>query len=194
MAMNKIQGRICMHTVAKLLLGTILLAGAATSALAQNGPRPGDPPMATYNDPPGPLPNILNIPLHTKDSLTSNRVFRDPSQPGMYGAITIWQPGNFSRPHIHNTDRFVYVVSGTWWVSNSTTFDPKLTYPIPQGSYVVDIANKVHWDGNRVGGPPTVLYIVGEGPMKTIYVDKDGKPLAVQPVQERRTPAAAPAR
>ena len=184
-----------MNIAVKFLLGTALLAGLTASALAQQGPRPGDPPIATVNDPPGALPNPLNIVIHTKDSLTSNRVFGEASQPGMYGAITIWQPGNFSRPHFHNTDRFVYVVSGTWWVSNSTTFDPKLTYPIPQGSYVVDIANKIHWDRDRAGGPPTVLYIVGEGPMQTIYVDKDGKPLAVQPTEGRGgAPAAAAAR
>ena len=175
-----------MHIVAKLVLGTALLAGATTSALAQSGPQPGDPPMATYNDPPGPKPNIANIPFHLKDEVfPRNKVFGDSTKPGMYGAITIWQPGNFSRPHFHNTDRFVYVVSGTWWVGAGTDFDTKTTYPIPQGSYVVDVANRVHWDGDRLGGPPTVLYIVGEGPMQTIYVDHDGKALATQPVQEQ---------
>ena len=41
----------------------------------------------------------------------------------------------------------------------------------------MDVTDQVHWDGDRAGGPPTVLYIVGEGPMHTIQVDKDGKPL-----------------
>ena len=122
-----------MHIVAKLVLGTALIAGATTSALAQQGPRPGDPPMATYNDPPGPKPDPANIPIHLKDEVfPKNKVFGNSTQPGMYGAITIWQPGNFSRPHFHNTDRFVYVVSGTWWVGAGTDFDTKTTYPIPR--------------------------------------------------------------
>ncbi|HVT98217.1 MAG TPA: cupin domain-containing protein [Acidobacteriaceae bacterium] len=182
-----------MHIIAKLFLGTALLAGAVTGALAQA--QPGDPPIPTYNDPPGPLPNPLNITMHPGSVFPENRVFGDPSKPGIYGMITTWQPGKFSRPHFHNTDRFVYVVSGTWWVSASNDFDPKTTYPIPQGTFAVDLANKVHWDGNRLGGPPTVLYIVGEGPLTNISVGHDGKPLAVQPNHQQRpaAPAAAPA-
>ena len=65
-----------MHIVVKLLVGTALLAAATTSALAQNGQRPGDPPLATYNDPPGALPNPLNIVIHKKDDVfPQNRVF-----------------------------------------------------------------------------------------------------------------------
>jgi len=26
-----------------------------------------------------------------------------------------WLPGNFSRLHFHNSDRFFVVISGNWW-------------------------------------------------------------------------------
>jgi hypothetical protein len=48
---------------------------------------------------------------------------------------------------------------------------------MPQGSFVTDLANTVHWDGARAGGPPAILELVGMGPVKTIQVDDNGKPL-----------------
>jgi quercetin dioxygenase-like cupin family protein len=80
-------------------------------------------------------------------------------------------------PHFHDQDRYIYVVSGTWWVSSSNHYDPKTTYPMPAGSVVQDVANTVHYDGARAGGPPAILELVGMGPVKTIQVGEDGKPL-----------------
>jgi hypothetical protein len=176
-----------MHSVAKILLGTVALAGIAAAAYAQ-GAAPSGPTMAdvSINDPAGPIPNPANIPFTPPDKLvwTGNpkgeqqiKLFGDPSKPGMYGVLIKWAPGTGSRPHFHDQDRFIYVVSGTWWVSSSTHYDPKLTHPMPAGSYVEDIANTVHWDGARAGGPPAILELVGMGPVKTIQVDENGKPL-----------------
>jgi hypothetical protein len=39
----------------------------------------------------------------------------------------------------------------------------------------------VHWDGARMGGPPVILELVGMGPVKTIPVGEDGKPLPPRP-------------
>ncbi|MGH8259971.1 MAG: hypothetical protein ACREUG_09800, partial [Steroidobacteraceae bacterium] len=58
-------------------------------------------------------------------------------------------------------------VSGTWWVSSSTTHDKSRMYPVPAGSFVTDIANTVHWDGARKSTGPCLLMLVGEGPMHT---------------------------
>jgi hypothetical protein len=77
---------------------------------------------------------------------------------------------------MHDKDRFIYVVSGTWWVSSSPVYDPKLSYPMTAGSSVEDVAGTVHWDGARAGGPPAILELVGMGPVKTIPVDENGKP------------------
>ena len=92
-------------------------------------------------------------------------LFGDPAKPGPYGLLSKWQPGNYSRPHSHSTDRWIYVVSGTWWKSSSATFDPATAYPYPAGSFVTDLAGQMHWDGVR--DEEVVLEIVGMGPMTT---------------------------
>ena len=78
-----------------------------------------------------------------------------------------WDPGHNSKPHFHSTDRYIYVVSGTWWVSSSTHYDPGKMYPIPAGSFVTDIKNTIHWDGAKAETGPCILMLVGEGPMTT---------------------------
>ena len=92
-------------------------------------------------------------------------LFGDPNKPGPYGVLIKWLPGNYSRPHFHTTDRYAYVISGTWWKSDSRTYDPAKTYPYPAGSFVTDLAGKVHWDGAKDG--EVVIEIVGMGPMTT---------------------------
>jgi quercetin dioxygenase-like cupin family protein len=185
-----------MRKVATLVLGTVALAGVAAVAYGQ-GMAPQGPSMAdaSINDPKGPVPDAKNIPFIPPEKLQAMfagngeqqiKLFGDPSQPGMYGVLIKWDPGKGSRPHFHDQDRFIYVVSGTWWVSSSTHYDPKLTYPMPAGSFVTDIKNTVHWDGARVGGPPAILELVGMGPVKTIQVDENGKPLPPRQPQAAR--------
>ena len=101
-------------------------------------------------------------------------LFGDPSKPGIYGVLIKWEPGHNSKPHFHSTDRYIYVVSGSWWVSSSTHYDPSKMYPIPAGSFVTDIKNTVHWDGAKAETGPCVLLLVGEGPMTSArYEPKD---------------------
>lgn len=97
-------------------------------------------------------------------------IFGDPDKPGIYGILIRWHPGNFSRPHFHNTDRYAYVLSGTWWVSSNDTFDTDKTYPMPAGSVVTDLANTVHFDGAKDG--EALLELVGMGPVTTTPVKK----------------------
>jgi hypothetical protein len=110
------------------------------------------------------------------------KVMGDPAKPGPYILLLKWNPGAFSRPHIHEKTRYIAVISGTWWVSSSTQFDPAKTYPIPAGSLVRNEANLVHWDGAR--DAPVILQISGEGPVSTINVDEQGKPLPRAPRPE----------
>jgi hypothetical protein len=88
-------------------------------------------------------------------------LFGDPSKPGPYGFLAKWMPGNFSRPHFHSVDRWICVVSGAWWVSSSSDFDLAKAYPLQAGTFAIDRANTVHWDGVKAGGEPAVLELVG---------------------------------
>ena len=91
-------------------------------------------------------------------------LFGDPTKPGLYGVLNKWTAGNhFSRPHFHPNDRFITVISGTWWVGSGPVFDPENgTVPVPAGSFVTHYAKQVHWDGAK--DTDAVLLIVGEGP------------------------------
>ena len=86
----------------------------------------------------------------------------DPAKPGLYVVLTKWLPGNMSRPHFHPNDRFITVLSGTWWVGSGTKFDPDATVPMPAGTFVTHFGKQVHYDGAKDG--EAVLQIVGEGP------------------------------
>jgi len=89
-------------------------------------------------------------------------LFGDPSKPGLYGVLTKWHPGHMSRPHFHANDRFITVISGTWWCGTGTKYDPASTVPIPAGSFVKHVGKGIHYDGAK--DEEVVLEIVGEGP------------------------------
>ncbi len=86
----------------------------------------------------------------------------DPTKPGPYAILVKWPPHQMSRPHTHPNARYVYVISGTWWVGTGQTFSPETTTPIPAGSVVTHFAKQWHYDGAK--DEAAVLEIVGEGP------------------------------
>ena len=92
-------------------------------------------------------------------------LFGDPTKPGPYVVRIKWLPGNFSKPHFHNEDRFFVVISGTWWVGTGKAFDKEQTVPVPGGSYVIHKGGQVHFDGAKNEG--AIIQVTGIGPIKT---------------------------
>ncbi len=86
----------------------------------------------------------------------------DPEKPGPYIVLTKWTPGHMSHPHFHPNDRFITVISGTWWVGTGSKFDPESTVAMPAGSFITHFAKQIHYDGAK--DHECVLQIVGEGP------------------------------
>ena len=86
----------------------------------------------------------------------------DPSKPGLYVVLTKWTPHHMSHPHFHPNDRFITVISGTWWVGTGTKYDPDSTTPIPAGSFVTHYGKQIHYDGAK--DEEVTLEIVGMGP------------------------------
>jgi quercetin dioxygenase-like cupin family protein len=86
----------------------------------------------------------------------------DPDKPGMYAILYKWHPHHMSRPHFHPHDRFITVISGTWWVGTGTKYDPDSTVPMPAGSVVTHFGKQVHYDGAK--DEEAIIEIVGEGP------------------------------
>src|ERR1041384_7231684 len=48
----------------------------------------------------------------------------DPAKPGPYIVLYKWPPHRMSRPHFHPNDRFITVLSGTWWVGTGAKNAP----------------------------------------------------------------------
>ena len=142
--------------LSRIMLGALGLAACVSAAFAQTG-KP-DPSHIIFTPP-------KDIAWKTGDGSDQAVIFGDPSKPGIYGILIRWHAGHFSRPHFHNSDRYAYVVSGTWWVSSSDTYDLSNTYPMPAGSVVTDLANTVHYDGAKDGD--ALLELVGIGPVTT---------------------------
>src|SRR5438270_6379676 len=86
----------------------------------------------------------------------------DPNKPGLYVILQKWLPHHNSRPHFHPNDRYVTVLSGTWWVGTGPKYDPDSTVPMQTGTYVTHFGKQIHYDGAKDGD--TVLEIVGMGP------------------------------
>ncbi len=53
-------------------------------------------------------------------------LYGNPAKPGLYITINKFSNG-FNRPHYHPSDRFSYVLQGTWWVGTGAKFDPNNT-------------------------------------------------------------------
>ena len=72
-----------------------------------------------------------------------------PSDPGATVELIRWHPGNMSRPHMHDTTRYIQVLEGTWWMGWGPEFDPDSTFPAPAGTSVVHHAGQLHYDGAK---------------------------------------------
>jgi hypothetical protein len=116
-----------------------------------------------------PDPAVMSFKLPDKINWTGSAdgpknaiLFGDPNKPGMYGVLTKWTPHHMSRPHFHPNDRFIYVISGTWWVGWGPKYDPDSTAPMPAGSFVHHFGKQIHYDGAK--DQECILEIVGMGP------------------------------
>jgi len=86
----------------------------------------------------------------------------DPSKPGIYVQLVKWTAHHNSRPHFHPNDRFITVISGTWWVATGPKYDLNSMVPMPAGTFVRHVGKQIHYDGAK--DEDAVLEIVGEGP------------------------------
>jgi quercetin dioxygenase-like cupin family protein len=93
-------------------------------------------------------------------------VFGDSTKPGLYGIVIKWPPHANSRPHSHPNDRYITVLSGTWWINTGAKFNPDGMVPMKPGSFIIHHAGQIHYDGTK--DEPAMIYIVGMGPAPSI--------------------------
>jgi quercetin dioxygenase-like cupin family protein len=99
-------------------------------------------------------------------------VMGDPSKAGMYVVRIRFAPGRGSRPHVHDQDRYVTVIKGTWWVHlgpESDVYDPAKMTPIKAGGFVFHPAGGHHYDMAK--DEEAIVQIIGMGPVKSTQLE-----------------------
>ena len=140
---------------------------ALAAAFADGGLRAADldPKAVVYT-----LPDNIQWKENAAGTNANAVLYGDLNKPGPYAYFVKWKAGNMSRPHYHPNDRFIVVVSGTWWVGSGPKFEPDATVPMPAGTYVVHYGKGIHYDGAKQGD--AILLIHGMGPATSTLVEQ----------------------
>jgi quercetin dioxygenase-like cupin family protein len=102
-------------------------------------------------------------------------VLGDPAKAGsLYAHINSFVPGRFGNAHYHPNDRYIMVIQGAAWRGTGTIVDPAHPTRVPKGTFMIDHADKVHWDGTK--DESGAYFITGIGPSGGIDVPKTDGP------------------
>jgi quercetin dioxygenase-like cupin family protein len=113
----------------------------------------------------------------TSQAATNQTVlFGDPNKPGLYININKFKPGRFGNPHYHPNDRYIVVIDGVSWRGTGSVLDPAHATRVPKGTFMIDHARKVHWDGTKEES--AAYLITGIGPATQTEVPKSSGPWA----------------
>jgi len=91
----------------------------------------------------------------------------DPNKEGsLYININKFKAGRLGNAHYHPNDRFITVIAGAAWRGTGPVVDPNHATRVPKGTFMIDHAEKVHWDGTK---EETGAYLItGIGPATNI--------------------------
>ena len=93
----------------------------------------------------------------------------DPQSEGFYIQRLKFPPGSVRTPHYQDRDRYVTVISGTWYAGIGENVDRENAEALGPGSYMKHPANGVHYDGAK--DEEVVVEIKGMGPVRTIFLE-----------------------
>jgi quercetin dioxygenase-like cupin family protein len=99
-------------------------------------------------------------------------LYGNPSKPGLYIYINRFKPGRFGNPHYHPNDRFITVIEGAAWRGTGSVLEPDHAARVPRGTFMIDHAMKVHWDGTK--DESAAYLIAGIGPATQIDARASG--------------------
>lgn len=93
----------------------------------------------------------------------------NPEEEGIYVMRARFEPGTLSKPHYHDQDRHIMVVSGTWVFGTDASGTCEGTKPLHAGAFGFHPKGAIHFDGS-CGDVPAVVEITGMGPVKNFWV------------------------
>jgi quercetin dioxygenase-like cupin family protein len=112
--------------------------------------------------------------LQPPEGSRSVAILGSSREPGMYVTRITFGPGQGTRPHFHDQDRYITVIKGTWWVAlgpEAETYNPDEMVPIPAGSFIFEPANGYHYDQAR--DEEVTVQITGMGPVISTRLEPD---------------------
>ena len=102
-------------------------------------------------------------------------IYGDPSKTGMYVMQITWPPGTGSRPHFHNTARYINVLKGTWytaWGPDADVYNPENMVAVPEGTFIYQPPGGHHYDMAK--DEEVIVQIMGIGPVITTSIPQPG--------------------
>lgn len=147
----------------RMLVGTVGLSVITVAAQSD------DAPADFVNLSPA---ELEFTPMAGATGATSATLLGDPSKPGTYVMRYRIPAGQLVRPHHHDQDRHITVMSGIWAFGTGDSYECDDTTPMPPGSYVFHPKGAVHFDGSCTDDPIEVQ-IIGMGPVNTFWADDD---------------------
>jgi hypothetical protein len=143
--------------VLRMMFAGVLLGLPAAGIAQQSAAAPAVKPVVDAEHRRMQPESALNFPG------TTLNVLGDPEKPGLYVIRRRFKPGEMSRPHIHNEDRLVTVIKGTWWTGEGDVFAPEKTVAIRTGGFMLHPAGLHHYDGAKA--EEVIVQIIGRGPV-----------------------------
>ena len=113
--------------------------------------------------------------LKPAENARSVIIYGNPSKPGMYVMQITWPPGTGSRPHFHNTARYINVLKGTWyaaWGPEADVYNPENMVAIPEGTFIYQPPGGHHYDMAK--DEEVIVQIMGIGPVITTSIPQSG--------------------
>jgi len=145
-----------------------IVAGAIAlvSADAQN-PRSAGDPKGWFSTPPDQI-------AWTKGNDGSGRetayLVGDRNKPGLYIQLVKWPPHATAMAHSHPDDRYVVVLSGTFYHGHGNKFDAGKLEKRSTRTFFTEPGGVAHFGATKDEG--CILYFVGTGPSRTDQIEK----------------------
>ena len=152
---------------ASALVALVLLAGAATPALAKEDHVMVTPDQIKW----GPAPDVR--PKGAQLAV----IYGDPRKEGLFAMRLKFPAGYKIAPHTHPTIESVTVISGTLKLGMGETADPAKLQALPAGSYFVFPPSTAHFAG---ADDETVVQISTVGPWGLTYINPKDDPRKTQ--------------
>ena len=148
-------------------IGLIIIAAAAIAGLAGQSPKPENAPKGWFSIPPDQI-------HWTKMTDGSPReiayLVGARTKPGLYIELVKWPPHASAKAHSHPDDRYVVVLSGTFYHGHGDKFDAAKLEKRSTGTFFSEPGSVAHFGATKDEG--AVLYFVGTGPSRTDPIEK----------------------